>query len=385
LSGAAGSSVAPGSSAAPGSTEASGAVESGRPGSSPKLVDTRSWQLQQIAALGYSIDLPPDFERVTDDPSQPVPAFAVIAKANPDEAYNLQIVAQRLASSAGVFGDLGIWSVRPTSLAQVGVLAGLPYRIGVADLQVQVKQSVSSRASPLDPTSIDAVEMPAGVGFLTRYRAATDLADHREVHLRTPNGRYLIVAMTMPGTIDNALEAEFLAICGSLAPVAGTTSGDTPAPSTGPSGHVDATLEQLLPDAVGGVTLVKRSLNGEDVVGSSVQTGGTVLDALGTLVSAPGSVTLAFGVPADASTGGSSGLLVAAYRIAGLGPGAIDGLLATFPTQVWSHQAIGGRDALVSVAASDKSRTYLRVSGDVLEQVQTSDAALAATALGAMQ
>ncbi len=62
----------------------------------------------------------------------------------------------------------------------------------------------------------------------------------------------------------------------------------------------------------------------------------------------------------------------------------LEEMLAAFPIQIWSHQAIGGRDVLVSVAGSDKSRTYLRVAGDVLEQVETDDAALAQEAIAAL-
>jgi hypothetical protein len=334
-----------------------------------------------MPGLGYAIDLPPDFERVTDDPQHPVPSIAAVAQRDPDTGTSLQIVASRLQANAGIFADLGLWAIQPSSLLQIGVLAGLPYRIAASDLHAQVDQAVAARASPLEGSSIDVVELPAGTGFLAGYRNQSDLSLHREVHLRTPNGRYLVIAMSVPGTIDASTETEFLAIAGSLTPLPGAASGDTPAPSTGPEGHADTALEALLPDSVGTVTLEKRSANGEDFVGSGTQTGGTVIDALGSVVAAPGAVSVALAVP---SASGSTRLLVAAYAATGVDEAKLAGMLAAFPSQVWSHQTIGGRDVLVSVAGSDRSRTYLRVSGDVLEQVETDDAALAQEAIAAL-
>jgi hypothetical protein len=241
---------------------------------SGSVTNTSGWKTQAIPGLGYAIDLPPDFERVGDDPQHPIPSIAAVAQRDPDQATNLQVVATRLQANAGIFGDLGLWAMQPSSLDQIGVLAGLPYRIAAADLRTQVEQAVAARASPLEATSIDVVELPAGTGFLAGYRNSTDLSLHREVHLRTPNGRYLVVVMSLTGTIDPATETEFLAIAGSLAPLAGSGSGDTPAPSTGPEGHADAALEALLPDSVGSIALEKRSLNGEELVGSGSLTGG---------------------------------------------------------------------------------------------------------------
>ena len=345
------------------------------------ITNTTGWKTQAMAGLGYRIDLPPDFERVTDDPQHPVPSIAAIAQRDPDQAANLQVVATRLQANAGLFGDLGLWAIQPSSLLQIGVLAGLPYRIAAADLRTQVEQAVAARASPLEASSIDVIELPAGTGFLAGYRNGTDLSLHREVHLRTPNGRYLVIVMTLTGIMDPATEIEFLAIAGSLTPLPGAASGDTPAPATGPEGHADAALEALLPDSVGAVALEKRSVNGEDLVGSGTQTGGTVIDALGSIVAAPGAVSVALAVP---SASGSTRLLLAAYRAVGVDEAKLGQMLAGFPAQVWSHQTIGGRDVLVSVAGSDKSRTYLRIAGDVLEQVETDDAALAQEAIAAL-
>jgi hypothetical protein len=346
------------------------------------ITNTSDWKTQAIPGLGYSIDLPPDFERVTDDPQHPVPSIAAIQQRDPDTATSLQIVATRLQANAGIFGDLGLWAIQPSTLLQVGVLAGLPYRIAAADLHAQVEQAVAARASPLEATSIDVIELPAGTGYLAGYRNQSDLSLHREVHLRTSSGRYLVLVISLAGTMDASTETEFLAIAGSLAPLPGAASGDTPTPSTGPEGHADASLEALLPDSVGTVALEKRSVNGEDLVGSGTQTGGTVVDALGSIVTAPGAVTVALAVP---SVNGSTRLLLAAYRANGVDEVRLGEMLAAFPSQIWSHQSIGGRDVLVSVAGSDKSRTYLRVAGDVLEQVETDDATVAQEAIAALR
>ena len=205
---------------------------------------------------------------MTDDTDHPVPSFADLSKRDPDRALAIQAVADRLATGGGVFGDLGLWAVDPTSLREIGVLAGAPYRVTDAQLKDVVQQSVTARASAMDPSRVDIIELPAGTGYLASYRAQSDLTDHREAHIRTPNGRHLIVAMSDPGVIDDATESEFLAVAGSLTALAGEDSGDRPAPSVGPEqGHADLALEATLPDEVGDVVLVKRSLNGEDLGG----------------------------------------------------------------------------------------------------------------------
>ena len=91
---------------------------------------------------------------------------------------------------------------------------------------------------------------------------------------------------------------------------------------------------------------------------------------------------MALAVP---SGGDSTRLLLAAYRAQGIDEAMLEQMLAGFPHQVWSHETIGGRDVLVSVAGSDRSRTWLRIAGDVLEQVETADAALARGAIAALR
>ncbi|MEA2621438.1 MAG: hypothetical protein QOH61_348 [Chloroflexota bacterium] len=364
-----------------GSAGQSAASGTQAPGGSPVAspIDTAGWVLVRMHTLGYAMELPPTFETVTDDTETPVPSIAAIESIAPELANGLRVQASRLASSAGVFGELGVWAVEPQSLAQVGVLAGRPYRIAEADLEGIVQSAVAARAAPLEGSSIDRVELPAGTGFLASYRDAGDLGVHREIHLRTPSGRYLVLAMSfVTSAIDRTAEQRFLAMAGSLAPLPGDESGDMPAPSTGPAGHADPDLESMLPESVGGIALQKRSANGEELIGGDLGSG-TVLDALASLVRTPGQVSFALAVPVEGSS-----VVLSAYRLEGVDASAIDARLAGFPAEVWSRTSVGGRDVLVSVAGSDGRKTYLRVSGNVVEEVTTADGALAEEAVAAL-
>lgn len=345
------------------------------------VIDTTGWTLVRVHALGFSIELPPSFELVSDDTEKPVPSIDAIQDIAPPIADGLRSQAARLATAAGVFGELGLWGIEPGTLSQVGLLAGRPYRVAESDLEGIVQAAVAQRATPLEGNLVDRVELPSGTGYLASYRDAVDLGAHREIHLRTPNGRYLVLVMSFLGSsIDRPTESRFLAIAGSLAPLEGSASGDLPAPSVGPEDHADPDLEGMLPDAVGGVALQKRSLNGEELVGGDLGSG-TVLDAVGSLVPAPGKVSVALGVPSE----GASDLILTAFRLDGVDGAAIEARLAEFPAELWSRASVGGRDVLASVAGSDGRRTYLRLSGSVLEEVVTGDAALAAEAIAALR
>jgi hypothetical protein len=184
----------------------------------------------------------------------------------------------------------------------------------------------------------------------------------------------------LEGSIDRAAQSRFLAIAGTLTPLQGAASGDIPAPSLGPEGHADPELEAMLPESVGGVALQRRSLNGEELVGGELGSG-TVLDAVGALVAAPGKVNVAVAAPAT----GTSDLTLTAFRLDGVDEVAIVARLAEFPVQLWSHAMVGSRDVLVSVAGTDGRRTYLRVSGNVLEEVVSADAAVAAEAIAGLR
>jgi hypothetical protein len=228
------------------------------------------------------------------------------------------------------------------------------------------------------------VSFPAGDGFQAVYLDANDLSEHREIHLRTPGGRYLLLASTYPGLAEPELAATVLAIAESIEPLAGDASGDRPAPSSGPEGNADPALEAFLPASIGQIALTVRSINGESLVGDGIATGGTVAGEFGRLVRAPGDVTVALAVP----SGEATSILLAAYRLRGVDAAALHAFLASFPPQIWSTATVGGKEVLESIADESGSRTYLRV-GDgagegVLFQVETADPALADEALAGL-
>ena len=372
-------SPTPGSSAASSAANGSGSPPGGSPG--PSSIDTADWQLVRVRALGFSIQLPPTFELVSgDDPTRPVTSIDAIAKVAPPIADGLKTQASILSTAPGVFGQLGLWGVEPDSLAQVGLLAGQPYRVAEADLLSVVKTAVAGRETPLEGSTIDQVELPAGTGYLAEYRDAVDLGAHLELHVRTPTGRYMVLVMAfITPTVDALSDRRFLAVAGSLTALEGAASGDVPAPPLSADGHADPGLEKDLPVSVGGVALQVKSLNGEDLVGGDLGTG-TVLDAVGSLVPVPGRVTVALGLPAT----GTSDVIVTAFRLDGVETAVIQARLAQFPPQIWSQASVGGRDVLASVAGSDGRRTYLRVTGSVIEEVVTGDAKLAAEAIAGL-
>ena len=287
--------------------------------------------------LGYALDLPAGWERVTGDPESPVPSFDLVAAQDPETAQDLQAVAQQLEGGGGLFDALGLWAIDPVSLMQVGLLAGTPYRVPAAALESGVGESVANRASELSEPVIEPITLPAGEGYRAAYLDGNDLSEHREVHLRTPSGRYLILASSYPGVAEPDLAARFVAIAESIRPLEGEESGERPEPSAGPEGRADPELQALLPTQVGDVELTTRSLNGELLVGGDVSTGGTVAGELGLLVDAPGDVSIALAVPTD-----DTPLLVAAFRLAGADQASIAEFLAGLPPEIWSRGTIDG-------------------------------------------
>lgn len=364
---------------------ASSAVSSPGASASPEVptIDTSGWSTYSMPFLGYSLALPPTWERVTSDPDAPVPSIAVIAGRDEVTAQALQAAAEQVAAG-GLFASLGLWAVDPASLLQVGLLAGSPYRVTAEEFDGGVEQSVLDRASDQMTPIIGPVSFPAGDGFQAVYLDGTDLSEHREIHLRTPNGRYLLLASTYPGLAEPELAATVLAIAESIRPLPGAASGDRPAPSMGPDGNADPALAALLPEVVGGVVMTRRSLDGESLVGDGISAGGTVAGEFGRLVSAPGDVTVALAVPAGEETS----ILIAGYRFRGVEAAAVRDLLAGFPPQIWSTTTVGGREVLTSIADATGSRTYLRVGegagSGILFQVQATDPDLAAEALAGL-
>ncbi len=323
---------------------ASPALAESTPPSTDPVIDTGAWSQQTMPFLGYTVLLPPGFERVTDDPAAPVPSFASIVDRDTQTGTALSAAAQRIADNGGLFDGLGLWSVDPASLLQLGVLAGQPYRVGAAELRAIVEQTVSERASDMAEPVVQAISVPAGSGYLAVYLDATDLAQHQEIHLRTPTGRYLIVATSFPGFADPTLEATVRAIAGSLRAMP-ASAADLPGPGIPADGDADPALQRMLPDHLAGLTLTRRSLAGESLVSSSDTVTGSIAGELGRLVTAPGDVTLALAVPAD----GAAPLLIAAYRLHGITTAAVQAFVDSFPDDIWSDARVAGRDVRVSI------------------------------------
>ncbi len=350
----------------------------------PPVIDTSTWVEQTMPFLGYTILLPPGFERVTGDTTAPVPSSASIVDRDPQTGEALSAAAQRIHDNGGLFDGMGLWSIDPGSLLQLGVLAGEPYRVGAGDLRGIVEQTVVERASDLSDPVVQAISVPAGSGFLADYLDATDLAQHREIHLRTPTGRYLILATSYPGIADTSLGATVLAIADSLRPITGSAA-DLPDPGTPTTGPADAALEATLPDHIAGVPLTRRSLAGESLVSSTDTVTGSIVGEFGRVVPAPGDVTLALAVPTD----GAAPLLIAGYRLAGVSVMDAQAFIDSFPDDVWSDARVAGHDVRVSVVGEGGARTWLHVAsgpdGDaVLYQVDSSKPALGLAAVAAL-
>ena len=354
------------------------------PVASVAAIDTSGWVEQQMPFLGYTVRLPPGFERVGKDPDLPVPSSASIVDRDPQTGAALSAAAQRFHDNGGLFDGLGMWSIDPISLLQVGVIAGQPYRVGAGELRGIVEQTVSERASDMDDPVIRSISVPAGTGFLAMYLDATDLAQHHEVHLRTPTGRYLILASSLPGVADMATEATLEAIAASLRAIP-DSAGDLAAPAAGSADHADPALEATLPDHLGRTALTRRSLLGESLVSATDSVTGSIAGELGRLVNAPGAVSVALAVPTDST----APLLIAGYRLRGVTPDAAQAFLDTFPDDIWSDTRVAGRTARVSVVGDSGNRTWLHVAtgpeGDaVLYQVDAGQQSLGMSAVAAL-
>jgi hypothetical protein len=359
-------------------------AQSPGPDTSAPAIDTSGWTEQVMPFLGYTLLLPPGFERVGSDPALPVPSSASIVDRDPQTGNALSAAAQRIHDNGGLFDAFGLWSIDPVSLLQLGVLAGQPYRVGSAELRDIVEQSVAERSSDLEDPVIEAIDMAAGSGFLAVYLDATDLAQHREIHLRTPTGRYLVIATTLPGLADVTIEQTVRAIAESLRPIP-DSAADLPTPTASSADSADVTLEATLPDRVVGVALTRRSIAGESLVSSTNTVTGSIAGELGRLVNAPGDVTVALAVPTD----GTQPLLVAAYRLRGVIPAAAQAFVDSFPDDIWSTTRVAGKQVRISIQGDTGNRTWLHVAsgpdGDaVLYQVDAGKQSLGLAAVAAL-
>lgn len=335
------------------------------------------WVEEAMPYLGYDIQLPASWERVVGDTRTPVPSVTSIADRDPVTAQALAAAAEHIAADGGLLDPMGLWAVDPASLLQIGVLAGDPYRIDADDLRERVDTSVAERGSDIGERSVEPVALPVGGGFRASYLNATDLAQHVEYHLRTPTGRYLVIAASLPGLFDDALDAVVDGVARSLTPIPGS-SGDREAPVPLASSAPAADLLATLPARVGGIELERQLLGGESLVTSGPEASGSLASSLGVLIDTPADLTLAIGVPATSE----QDLLVAAYALTGVDLAALDEVLETFPEEVWTRDRLGTRAVLVSVRGDGGRRTWLwsdaLPNGDaVLYQVDSTNATLA--------
>lgn len=177
---------------------------------------------------------------------------------------------------------------------------------------------------------------------------------------------------------------------------AGTSTTPTPSPtpvatpsSSGlviPSiGNSDQELEKLIPDSVGGVTLQKFSMKGNEFIASASSSAETkaFLDALGV---SPADVAVAFGYGADPSS--QSAVAVFVFHAQGAGS---DKLITVFKkaadegstTYTWQAGNVGGKSVQVGTnPAGANAKIYLYATNDDLFFVSTSTEAQATEVLG---
>jgi hypothetical protein len=334
--------------------------------------------------LGYTVSLPSAWERVVGDATTPVPSIASIADRDQVTAQALVAAAEHIAADGGLLDPMGLWAVDPATLLQLGVLAGDPYRIDAEDLRARVEASLAERGSDMGDQVVEPVALPAGGGFRASSLNAVDLAQHIEYHLRTPTGRYLVLAASLPGVFDDASTRIVDEVARSLAPIP-ESAGDRPAPVSVDSSEAGTELLASVPERVAGVDLDRRLLDGEALVSTASEASGSLASALGVLVGAPADLTLVYAVPATEE----QDLVIAGYALDGVSETALDEVMATFPEEVWTRSRLGPDEVLVSVRGDGGRRTWLWSgalgNGDaVLYQVDGTNASLARAVVSAI-
>jgi hypothetical protein len=177
---------------------------------------------------------------------------------------------------------------------------------------------------------------------------------------------------------------------------AGTSPTPTPTPTPVPTpsssglvipsiGNSDLELEKLIPDSVGGVTLQKFSMKGNEFIASASSSAETkaFLDALGV---SPADVAVAFGYGADPSS--ESAVAVFVFHAQGAGS---DKLITVFKkaadegstTYTWQAGSVGGKSVQIGTnPTSANAKIYLYATNDDLFFVSTSTEAQATEVLG---
>jgi len=158
-------------------------------------------------------------------------------------------------------------------------------------------------------------------------------------------------------------------------------SAAEPSPSTSqgaepslPSGAAD--LEALIPNKVGGVTLQKLSMRGNEFANSG-SASAEVQDFLDNLGVSPEDVSVAVGLGVDTDNG--SGVAIFIFRAEGADSGR---LLQTFKDAVdaeqdtpleWESANVGGKQVERASDPQQNNTVYLYVNGDVLVFVSTTN------------
>jgi hypothetical protein len=127
-----------------------------------------------------------------------------------------------------------------------------------------------------------------------------------------------------------------------------------------PSFNSDAELEAMLPDTIGGVTVVKQSLSGQDFINLGMGGGEALEPLLDQLDATVEDLSVGFGTAGQ--------VVVFAYRIQGVPADRIfQGLEAAMQAggggEV-SQQTVAGRQ--VTVVTAQGETTYIYLSGDVV-------------------
>jgi hypothetical protein len=168
-----------------------------------------------------------------------------------------------------------------------------------------------------------------------------------------------------------------------------TVAPTTPTASTSPTGaptrHADPALEALLPDRLGGVTLIRESQRGTDLLRQS--------DALDAMLSDLGRTLADFTLASAYSPAGEVKAQVGAWRVAGaatdkLVPGLVTAIQASSTTKLTITEAsIAGRSVTQIGAPGQLAQgpLYAFARDDIVLFVQTPDPKLAEEALVAIR
>jgi hypothetical protein len=166
---------------------------------------------------------------------------------------------------------------------------------------------------------------------------------------------------------------------GSSAPQPTATDNSTPAP-VAPS-HVFPDLEALLPTSVNGTSLSIESWTGDAIFGSDPWSQ-SLTTYLATVQKGPADVHVAQAYDAV----GTLDIGAAAYQVDGITATALrDAMVAAwkvqYPNLVTSQATVGGKTVLKGVFGNGLPDSYWYESGNVVFDVETTDAALATTVL----